>query len=119
MNEELIDRIIVLATKLPTGLNDPESLEKYDRERHELTTAIAEAALEAADCAYYAIKAWRNGLVSFEQREAMIKAAAKELGVTPWLVLQIAIAKYTLRARHGNPKDKEGERIAALELLSR
>jgi len=117
MNEPLISEILSLSAQLPTGLTDAKALEKYHREKEELHEAMAEALLEAADCAYYAIKAWHNGLVDEAQREAMIKAAADTVGVTPWLVMKAAIAKYTLRARPGNPKDKVAERMAASELL--
>ena len=111
-----------LAAKLPTGLNDPRALEKLDREQAELEYHLSindrlGAVLEAGDVAYYAGKAVANGLMSQAEAEAIVFKAALVVGVNPKVVMKVAVAKYELRARPGNPKNDAAERAAAKRVL--
>lgn len=115
-------KILELAAKLPTGLTDPRALEKYHRERQELTEALAAgdeigAILEAADCVYYAIKSWHNNLINERQCTNFVAGPAFAVGLNSDELLQVCITKYTLRARPGNVKDDAAERAAVEELI--
>lgn len=104
----MIAEILALAARLPAGLPDPAALFKLHREEEELLTAIADhdhtgALTEIADMAYYAIK--------------VIHLAASWLDLDVDTALQLAVAKYALRARPGNPKDDGAERAACLAVL--
>ena len=116
-----MDKLLELAARLPSGLNDPRALDKFHHERQELAEALAAddwigALLEAADCLYYITKAEHVGLISTAAatREFFSMAVS-----TPFQIETIraaAIAKYTLRARPGNPKDDAAERAAVAHL---
>ena len=111
-----------LAKKLPTGLTDPRAAQKLARERAELEHHLSigdalGAALEAGDVAYYAAKALANGLLDEAQAEDAVREAAQAAGLDVQTVFAVAVAKYQLRARPGNPKDDEAERAAAKRVL--
>lgn len=98
-----IQDIISLAAHLPSGLNDPKAADKLLAERDELLEAIANgdhigALTEAADAAYYAAK--------------HLDYVAGLLNISVDDVLNVARAKYELRAQPGNIKDDEKERLA-------
>lgn len=107
--------ILKLAAKLPSGLDDPKAAEKLVVERDELLVALAAGDLEGAltewaDAVYYAAKHldWASCRIS------------ELLGrpVTVEDALRVAVAKYTLRAVPGNPKDDRAERAACLVAMS-
>jgi len=100
--------ILALAAKLPAGLNDPKAADKLIKEHDELLESIAQddrtgALTEAADAAYYAAK------------HLDYVAALLDLSIDD--VLSLAIAKYSLRAAPGNPKDDNAERAAVVAAL--
>jgi hypothetical protein len=114
-----IGQILSLAAQLPTGLADPQALEKLGVEIEELEREQThgddhrlDIIAEASDCVYYAIKACANGLVRETWRDGFIETTAGAVGVSASALLDCAIAKYTLRARPGNPKDPGAERAA-------
>ena len=99
----MITKILALAERLPSGLNDPRAAEKMLRERDELAEALAAddyvgALTEGADAVYYAVK--------------HLDWTARQLGLSIEELFALAEAKYTLRARSGNPKDDAAERVA-------
>lgn len=115
--------LLSLAAQLPTGLRDPRALEKLAHERQELDECLASgdtvgAMLEAGDVAYYAAKAFHNGLCSQNDAMHAINAAGQLVGLRYSDVLAVAETKYTLRARPGNPKDDAAERAAVAALLT-
>ena len=119
-----INTLLALASQLPTGLHDPEALDKLERELEELKEAALTgdhlgAAMEAGDVGYYAIKAESNDLLNESQRDNFIRNAAGFVDLEPEMLLDCAIAKYELRARPGNPKDDTAERRAVAALLLR
>jgi hypothetical protein len=98
-----IQDIIALASHLPSGLNDPQAADKLIAEREELLEALAcddyiGALTEAADAAYYAAK--------------HLDYVAGLLNISVDDVLNVAHAKYELRAQPGNVKDDKKERLA-------
>ena len=98
-----IQDVITLAANLPSGLNDPQAAEKLIAERQELLEALdandyVGALTEAADAAYYAAK--------------YLDYVAGLLNISVDDVLNVARAKYELRAQQGNPKNDAAERIA-------
>lgn len=99
----MIAEILALAAKLPAGLPDPDALKKLTREMDEFNEAIEAndtdgALTEAADIGYYVAK--------------LLDYVAGLLSLDADTVLLLAVAKYTLRARPGNPKDDAAERAA-------
>lgn len=117
-----MNRILEVASKLPTGLIDPNSLMKMGREQEELIECIANsdllgAIMEAADVMYYAHKAAHNGLCSERERDQAITVAARSVILTVDQLEQALVAKYGLRALPGNPKDDAKERVAVLSAL--
>jgi len=119
----MIEKLKTLAAQLPSGLNDPRAPEKLEREWGELLEAMIEddtlgAILEAGDVAYYAVKAWATGLAGERERDRVIAAAARVVRLTPAAVLTFAIAKFSLRARPGNPKDDIAERAAVIRAFA-
>lgn len=105
MIENRVGEVLMLAEKLPAGLNDPRSVEKLMAERQELLDALADgdyagALTEGADAVYYAAK--------------HLDWVARQLEVTVDQLFGLAFAKYDLRARPGNPKDDAAEREACL-----
>jgi hypothetical protein len=114
--------IIALASKLPAGLNDQRAPEKFNREFAELQDELRKgdrlgALLECADCLYYATKAQYNGLMSAAEAEARMSEIYKISNFTSNQVEAAALAKYSLRARPGNPKDDRAERAAVTHLI--
>lgn len=104
----MIHEILALAAQLPSGLDDPRSAEKLVAERQELVDALAAgdypgAITEGADAVYYAAK--------------HLDWVARRLGVTVDQLFQVAVAKYSLRAQPGNPKNDAAERAACMEAL--
>ena len=101
----MITEILALAAKLPAGLNDARSADKLIAERDELLAALRAddfvgALTEGADAVYYAAK--------------HLQWVSVQLGVSMEDLSRIALAKYTLRARPGNPKDDAAEREACV-----
>ena len=114
MNEILIEKILTLSDQLPTGINDPDSLNKLNREQQELYEALEQgdeigAILEASDCAYYAVKSEWNGFLTKEQRDAIISSVANDVNLPTYILLDCVIAKYTFRVQK-HMKDDEIER---------
>lgn len=115
-------RLLALAALLPTGLKDCQAGKKYAAEWKELKAALARgdqvgAVLEAADCAYYVVKAWFNGYLTESEREHRLHDVARELygkslNYSPDDILRAAIVKYDLRAGPDNTKDDRAERWA-------
>lgn len=104
-----MEEILALADALPAGRIDKNSLIKLCQEWGELDEMLASydqagAYLELADVAYYAIK-----LIALGANRA---STVFGVTVTPEDVLGMAVAKYTLRAAPGNPKDDAAERRA-------
>lgn len=105
-----ITEIIDLAGKLPSGLQDNRALEKLIREREELLQALGDhdytgALAEAADNAYYAIK-------HLEYISWLVNIPVEQL-------FDLAIAKYSLRAKPGNKKNDAAEREAVARVIFR
>lgn len=100
----MIREILGLAMLLPSGLPDPLATEKLLREKVEFARAVtrAERIEEAVDRLYYCVKE--------------IHAAATDVGLSTHDLFRCAVAKYTLRARPGNPKEPEVERAAMMEV---
>lgn len=103
----MLNEILSLAAQLPSGLNDPAAADKLLAERDELIQALragdyAGALTEAADAAYYAAK--------------HLDWVARQLELSVDDVLRLALAKYSLRAQPGNPKDDAAERSACLDV---
>lgn len=101
--------VLELAAKLPSGLNDPRSAEKLLSERDELIEAIANgdsigALTEAADAVYYCTK--------------HLDWVARQVDVDIDTLFLLAIAKYTLRAAPGNPKNDSTEREACAKVVN-
>lgn len=94
-----INTLLNLAAQLPTGLHDPQALDKLEREFEELKAAAQAGdhlgtAMEAGDVAYYAIKAEANGLLNKNQRDHFIRHAAGFVDLDAETLLACAIAKY-------------------------
>lgn len=105
-----IEKIILLAGQLPSGLNDNQAADKLIAERTELIEALAAgdligAALEGADAVYYAAK--------------HLDWVARKLGLSISTLCALAEAKYSLRAQPGNPKNDAAEREAAMIVLGK
>jgi hypothetical protein len=103
--------VLRLAAQLPSGLDDARAAEKLVAERDELLAALAEgdvagALTEIADGGYYVAK--HLDWAARRLGEVLGRPASIEE------VLRLTIAKYTLRAAPGNPKDDEAERAACL-----
>jgi hypothetical protein len=74
----------------------------------------SDAATELADLVYYWCK------MPFLERilhHKAVKRATRALEVSWSTAFQLAEAKYSLRARAGNPKDKEAEREACAVVI--
>lgn len=98
----MLHKILELAAKLPSGIPDPGAHYKIVVEMNELLAAKDYYAVltEVADVAYYAAKA--------------IHYAASVASVSVDTALRLAVAKYELRARPGNPKNDNEERAACM-----
>lgn len=116
----MLERIISLASQLPTGLADPKAKEKLLAERQELKQTpqhdYLARIMEGADCVYYAAKACWNRQISETERDQEIDQAARLAGVSEAVLLRAVMAKYSLRAIPGNPKDDRAERLAVAEV---
>ena len=104
----VLEDILLLADKLPSGAYDEAALSKLIAECDEFDTAMADddivgAYTELADVVYYSAK--------------LINTLAEQAGVTMYDALRFAAAKYALRAEPGNPKNDEAERAAVLASL--
>ena len=103
-----IESILALAEKLPSGLPDAQAPAKLLAEMKELAEAIeAEdhdgALTEVADVVYYAVKT--------------IALAADLASIARTEAFAVALAKYSLRAAPGNPKNDAAERAACREAI--
>lgn len=103
-----IESILDLAAKLPSGRIDSQAPAKLLGEIEELETALAAndidgALTEVADVVYYAAK--------------VIALASDLAGIARTEAFAVALAKYRLRARDGNPKDDAAERAACREAI--
>ena len=98
----MLHKILELAAQLPSGISDPDADYKLAVEMNELLAAEDFDAIltEVADVVYYAAKA--------------IHYAASVASVSVDTALRLAVAKYELRARPGNPKDDANERAACM-----
>ena len=110
-----IDKIVDVASKLPTGLVDPKAAQKMGVETLELKAALKSgdrlaAIMEAGDVCYYAIKSWANGLIDATYRDEIISDIARIVGLSVSTLLSCVIAKMSLRAIPGNPKNDKAER---------
>lgn len=121
--KEKQELLIEYMTKLPTGIKDPDCLKKQRVEMGELMRAmeagdVIDVAQEAADAGwYYPLKAEVNGLLTPDDRQKITRNVAKLVKMDVDLLLDVALAKYALRARPGNPKDKPAEREAVERVL--
>lgn len=114
-----IETILRLADRLPTGRHDPKAAEKFAAEMREFEDEIRagkreDAATEMADLVYYWCK------MSTRQRLLHLTArlrAERALGVSSETAFRLCEAKYELRARPGNPKDKDLERRRCARIL--
>jgi len=105
----MIEKIVSLSAKLPSGKIDPMSVSKLLDELSEFQGAMSSgddgAVLhELADVIYYCVK-----IMSLN---AYIANVSLEDG------MKACIAKYTLRAADGNPKDINAEIAAIKEAIS-
>ena len=115
-------QILELASQLPSGLNDPRSSQKLEAEKSELHEELAKgdrvgALLEAGDCLYYIVKARYNKQLSSFQTFCEAMKLTFVSGFTAKQISQACIAKYTLRARPGNPKNDREERAAVAHII--
>ena len=104
-----IDGVLSLAAMLPSGLNDHRASLKLTEEVGEFQLALvsldAEGCYtEAADVIYYLCK--------------VIDRLANQLDTSPEKLFELAVAKYSLRARPGNPKNDAEERRACAAVLA-
>lgn len=105
-----LSEILILAARLPSGLNDPMAAKKLVNELEELNQSLAQddyvgALTEAADAAYYAAK--------------HLQYVAHLLDISVADVLACGKAKYSLRAQPNNPKNDAAEREAVLSALKK
>lgn len=120
--------------------NGPERLaEAADVAYYATKLVCYTASIQDRNCAYWTVLFWdavcnqgaREGapetarasgheLVAIVMEEALRAVAAVEraLGVWPGASLDLAIAKYSLRARPGNPKDHAAEVAACQEVIN-
>lgn len=110
-----LENLLHLASQLPAGLNDVRAADKLLAERGELLAAIeagdeAGALTEIADGVYYAAK-HLDWLCRLANDNFGYDFSIKDL-------IELAMAKYELRARPRNPKDAEAERAAVWSVAS-
>lgn len=111
----MIEQIINLSKQLKFSPSpDPRSLEKLQKEVSEFEEALDNddvigSALELADIIYYNIKHIYLMVSEFN------KKVNKKITIK--VALQICIAKYSFRARKGNPKEDKLEREEIKKLL--
>lgn len=103
-----LSQVLDLAARLPTGLDDAMAASKLLQERDELMASLlgedyVGALTEGADAAYYAAK--------------HLDWVARRLDLSLDDLVRLAIAKYSLRARPGNPKDPAAERAACERIV--
>jgi hypothetical protein len=113
--QTIINLVQRLAPQMRTGLIDPASMEKLHAESDELTAALDAgdqigALMEAADCCYYAGKAYWNSLLWLDGTMEQINHAVYVSRWTLPLVILALETKYECRIAHG--KDDAGERAA-------
>jgi phosphoribosyl-ATP pyrophosphohydrolase len=105
----ILRELQILATRMPSGLNDPAALMKLWRELREFESARiagdrAEVVLELADILYYIAK--------------LVHTLATEFDTTPETLYRIAYEKYAMRSAPGNPKNPAAERGMAETILA-
>jgi len=111
-------KLLRLTTKLPTGLRDAQTVHKLNREYDEVVECLiagdmAGALLEAADCYYY----WQKSLANLRLPWRTWRMVKRKAPFTMGQIRAAAVAKYSLRARPGNPKNDAEERTAVGGLL--
>lgn len=114
--------IVALAEQLPTGIKDPNALQKLYGEMNELHVELMNddllgAILEAADVMYYAAKAIVNDLLDCKSAKKLIFAAADAVQLPVLKIFKVALVKYGFRAQPGNPKDDAVERELAVQVI--
>lgn len=102
--------VLELAAQLPAGLNDSRAADKLLVERGELRDSLVAgdmvgAYTEAADAVYYAAK--------------HLDWVARAVGVSVAQLFELAVAKYSLRAVPGNPKNDAAEREAVIAVVTK
>jgi hypothetical protein len=127
-----VEKIAALAEKLPSGLVDPSCMTKFYAEVDELGEALTyidyhghrddssefvNVAMEAGDCAYYAIKAFKTGFFNEELMDLALEIISALVPLNKDEVLDCCIAKMSLRAEPGNPKDDAAEHRAVKAIL--
>jgi hypothetical protein len=111
----MIDKIIELSKELKFSPSpDPKSLGKLGKEVEEFEEALNDndllgSALELADTIYYDIKHIYYNVSRFNKKF--------NKRITTKTALTLCIAKYSLRARKGNPKDDKAERQEIKNIL--
>lgn len=110
------EEILRLADRLPAGRHDPRAFAKLT---HEFCEMLAErnridAATELADIVYYRCKL--DALMRLLTLPIMLIACARCRCSVP-RAYRVCAAKYRLRARPGNPKDRSAERQAVAAAL--
>lgn len=100
--------ILELMEKMPSGVIDEMAVAKLATEMAEFDDAVGygdsiDVALELADIVYYAIK-----IIALYSDKAYVDVET---------ALAFCKAKYTLRARGGNPKSYVEERLAIARLM--
>ncbi|MEI8167650.1 MAG: hypothetical protein WCG26_14805 [Chloroflexales bacterium] len=110
-----------IAPQMPSGLDDPRSLDKLRGEQAELAEALAAddqlgAYTEVVDVLYYVGKALHNGLITEAEAEAAIQAALNVVNLPLARGLAALNAKYQSRIALG--KDHAAERAAVAAAVS-
>lgn len=111
--------ILSLADQLEAGRRDPKATEKFAAEMREFEDEIRagkreDAATELADLVYYWCK---MNTIQRMMHHSQLTRACRALGVSSETAFRLCEAKYELRARPGNPKDKDAEREACAKLI--
>ena len=111
-----LDDILLLADRMPSGRNDQRAMAKFMVEVSEFWSAVDRGDLvgaltEIADLVYYYAK---MSPFHRQQAEHDLFSALQKLGCDLDQGVKLAYAKYSLRARPGNPKNDSEERKACL-----
>jgi len=120
--EDPWDMLTSLAMCLPVGPYDPQATAKYHREREEFFQALEAgdgigSLLELGDVCYYLAKLIYMRRITEDEARSLMEDLAICLGCTFEDALAIALVKYTLRARPGNPKDDKEERAMIQKIM--
>lgn len=105
----MLNELVKLMPKMPSGLVDRNAPQKLLREFQELEDAVTAGRVEdilheVADCVWYSTR-------------CMVLAATLG-GVTMRQAFAAALAKYNMRAAAGNPKDVPAEKMAILSAVA-